>query len=423
MRTLLLFIAFSTVINSSQAMDINKVVRKTLSHNPQIQQFYALEQAAAARKSKAQAPFWPTIETDYAYWTGEQDSQFEDDETSVAAAIARYNLFNGRSDYFRLREASYLASSAVYQRQSIVADIVLAVKGAYIEVLRSRSNVETEEKSVELLERQKFESALRLREGLIARNDLLRVEVELSTAQQRLLRAIGDQANARERLRRIIGSNQMDLEHIQDLAARPLLPTRSFEAMQKEMFFARSELRFLHNRLAADRAAQQAVSGEYLPKVDLVFSYERFGNGTLPEPSDQDYDSDSRAMLEASWVLFSGFDTHYEIKARAKEIDARYQEIRATEDLLTQQLKIALEELQVAEGNLLTAETGLAQAEENYRVNANRYKAQVATTVDLLDAQEFLTRARNEKVKAFYDFHLADVALERILQQGPKLAD
>ena len=72
---------------------------------------------------------------------------------------------------------------------------------------------------------------------------------------------------------------------------------------------------------------------------------------------------------------------------------------------------------------MLTAETGLVQAEENYRVNENRYKAQVATTVDLLDAQEFLTRARNEKVKAFYDFHLADVALERILQLGPKLAD
>ena len=30
-----------------------------------------------------------------------------------------------------------------------------------------------------------------------------------------------------------------------------------------------------------------------------------------------------------------------------------------------------------------------------------------------------LTRARNEKVKAFYDFHLADVALERVLQRGP----
>jgi outer membrane protein TolC len=109
--------------------------------------------------------------------------------------------------------------------------------------------------------------------------------------------------------------------------------------------------------------------------------------------------------------------------ARAQEIRARIQEIRATEEQLTQQLQFALEEMQVAEGNLATAEIGLEQAEENYRVNENRYKARVATTVDLLDAQEFLTRARNEKVKAFYDFHLADVALERVLQRGPRLSE
>ena len=182
-------------------------------------------------------------------------------------------------------------------------------------------------------------------------------------------------------------------------------------------------LRFLVNRLAADRAGRRAVQGDFLPEVDLVLSYERFGNGAFPETGDDDYDSDSRAMIEASWTLFSGFDTHYEMAARAQEIRARIQEIRATEEQLTQQLQFALEEMQVAEGNLATAEIGLEQAEENYRVNENRYKARVATTVDLLDAQEFLTRARNEKVKAFYDFHLADVALERVLQRGPRLSE
>ena len=75
---------------------------------------------------------------------------------------------------------------------------------------------------------------------------------------------------------------------------------------------------------------------------------------------------------------------------------------------LTLQLQTALEAFRVSEENLTTAATAVVQAEENYRVNENRYQANVATTVDLLDAQEFLTRARNEKVKAFYDFHLAE---------------
>jgi outer membrane protein TolC len=147
-------------------------------------------------------------------------------------------------------------------------------------------------------------------------------------------------------------------------------------------------------------------------------SYERFGNNSFPETSDTDYDSDSRAMIEASWTLFSGFDTRYELASRKHEIDAKRREIKATEDLLTLQLQTALEELRVARGNLETARTAQAQAEENFRVNENRYKARVATTVDLLDAQEFLTRARNEQIKALYDLHLAAAVLDRVLERN-----
>jgi outer membrane protein TolC len=258
---------------------------------------------------------------------------------------------------------------------------------------------------------------------LIARNDLLRVEVELSTAQQRLLRAEGDQHNTRKALARTLGRGLDKGETIEDFSKLPEPPHSEFADLQQRMFFARSELRFLHNLLAAQHSGQKAVRGDYLPEVDLVLSYERFGDGGLPQTSDSNYDSYSRAMVEANWTLFSGFDTHYEIAGRREEIRARQKEIRATEDQLTLQLQVALEEHRVAQGNLETAELGVEQAEENYRVNENRYKARVATTVDLLDAQEFLTRARNEQVKARYDLYLAAVALERILEQGPSLPE
>jgi outer membrane protein TolC len=63
----------------------------------------------------------------------------------------------------------------------------------------------------------------------------------------------------------------------------------------------------------------------------------------------------------------------------------------------------------------------VTQAEENYRVNENRYQANVASTVDLLDAQEFLTRARNERVKAQYDLFRSAAVIERVLERGPTL--
>ncbi len=128
-----------------------------------------------------------------------------------------------------------------------------------------------------------------------------------------------------------------------------------------------------------------------------------------------------RAILQASWNLFNGFDTRYELVGREHEIRARQEEVKVTENRLTLQLQTALEAFRVSERNLATAGTAALQAEENYRVNENRYQANVASTVDLLDAQRFLTLARNERVKAQYDLYLSAAVIERVLERGPTL--
>ena len=404
--------------NSAPALTIEEAVNDALKFNPQIQQFFELENAAVSRSDQAEAPFWPQIDANYSYWKGDRDPSLESQELSLAETSASYNLFNGGSDWFSLQEAKHLASAANYKYQSIVADVILEVKEAYIGVLRTERTVETERKSVELLEEQRNETQLRLDQGLLARNDLLRVDVEMATAQQILEVAKGRFEIARKRLARALGRPLDEKESFSDLKLEPVEP-ESEEVLSHEMFTRRSELKFLYSLLDAQNAGKKAVRGDFLPEVDLVLSYNRFGNHGLPQTSDTDYDSESKAILQASWTLFSGFDTRHELVGREHEIRARQKEVKATEDQLTLQLQTALEGFRVSERNLATAETAELQAEENYRVNDNRYRANIATTVDLLDAQEFLTRARNERVKALYDLHLSAVVIERVLERGP----
>lgn len=406
--------------NPASALTIDQAVNDALKYNPQIQQFFEFENAAISRSDQAEAPFWPRIDAGYRYWSGDRDPALDSKALSLVDTSASYNLFNGGSDWFSLQEAKHLASAANYKYQSIVADVILAVKDAYIRVLRAERTVETESKSVELLEKQRNETQLRLDQGLLARNDLLRVDVEMATAQQILEVAKGRFEIARNTLARTLGRPLGGQEVMSELTLEPVAPEPD-EELSKEMFARRSELKFLYSLLDAQKAGKKAVQGDLLPEVDLVLSYDRFGNHGLPQTSDTDYDSDSRAILQASWTLFSGFDTRHELVGREHEIRARQNEVKATEDELTLQLQTALEAFRVSERNLATAETAELQAEENYRVNDNRYRANIATTVDLLDAQQFLTRARNERVKALYDLHLSAVVIERVLERGPTL--
>lgn len=420
---LILWLALLTLGNNpAQALTIDQAVADALQHNPEIQQFLEIEYAAGARTDQARAPFWPRIDTNYTYWRGDRDPYLDSRRLSKVEARAGYNLFNGGSDWFRLHEAKHRESAANYQRRSIIADIVLETKEAYIEILRTKREVETEGKSVELLEQQRHDTQLRLEQGLIARNDLLRVDVEMATAQQQLALAEGRFKIARKVLAKTLGRVLGSEEEISDFSLEPVPPGQE-EELRQEMFAKRSELHYLRYLLAAQKSGRKAVQGDLMPDVDLVLSYDRFGNDSLPETSDTDYDSESKAILQASWTLFSGFDTSYELVGRKHEIRARQEELKATEDQLTLQLQTALEAFRVSESNLVTAVTAVTQAEENYRVNENRYKANIATTVDLLDAQEFLTRARNEQVKAQYDLFRSAAVIERVLERGPTLQE
>jgi outer membrane protein TolC len=78
-------------------------------------------------------------------------------------------------------------------------------------------------------------------------------------------------------------------------------------------------------------------------------------------------------------------------------------------------VKQAYLEMLRSEKNVGVSETSIAQAEENLRMNEERYKYQVATATDVLDAVVLLAQARVNYVSALADFNIAKAALDRAM--------
>ena len=85
------------------------------------------------------------------------------------------------------------------------------------------------------------------------------------------------------------------------------------------------------------------------------------------------------------------------------------------EDDIRLEVKRAMLELETAEKNIPTTKKAIEQGEENLRVNEERYKAQVTTITEVLDAQSLLTRARVDYYRAIYNHYLAKAKLHRAL--------
>jgi outer membrane protein TolC len=71
--------------------------------------------------------------------------------------------------------------------------------------------------------------------------------------------------------------------------------------------------------------------------------------------------------------------------------------------------------MQVAERNIRTAEKSIEQAEENLRMNEERYKYQVSTQTDVVNAVTLLAQARVNYYGALSDFNVAKAQLERAM--------
>ncbi|HQP32406.1 MAG TPA: TolC family protein, partial [Deltaproteobacteria bacterium] len=72
-------------------------------------------------------------------------------------------------------------------------------------------------------------------------------------------------------------------------------------------------------------------------------------------------------------------------------------------------------ELKDAEGQVGVTVKAIAQADENFRISQERYKEQVGTATEVLDAQTLLTRARADHANALGDYQIGYARLERAM--------
>ena len=400
---------------SGFALTLDEAIEAALQNHQQIEQSRANAALSQAAVGSARAAFLPSVDLDYSYLERDDDPKSFGEQSSTLSLGASLNLFNGLSDYHTYRAAQQRAKGADFRLQGVRADIVLETEQAFIEVLRAVRSVATAAEGVELLERQKRDTELKFEYGLIARNDLLRIEVELSSAKQDLLRAEGQQQIARRQLERTIGLRLPAEETLAELtdASLPQIDMNQAPSYRQQMMASRSELNFLRQELKATKRERRANKGSYLPQLDLAVAHEEYGDDLSPTSNNSD---DNLLTLSASWNLFDGFAREKSIAATDARMRAVAAELRDTEAALVLQLETALQNLRIANGRLLEAKTGVTSAEENYRVTENRFQQQQATTVDLLDAQFLLTRSRNQEINARYDLLLSAAQLERILE-------
>lgn len=327
---------------------------------------------------------------------------------------ARQPLFAG-GGILANYEASRIGTEIVrLEETTTVQDLVQEVKIAYFNILKADRIHAVARQSVERLTAHRDTAQGFYDVGIIPRNDLLYAEVELANGRQLLVRAENSLEMAKSKFNTLLRREINAPVEIEDtLNDRPF--AKPLDGCITAALENRPEIRSYAFRLEQAKSLVKLARSEYYPNVGLVGNYARYGD--TPGVAGSPYrDQESwYVMAVANWNFWEWGKTKNRVDAGLSRENQAADILTNIREQIALEVKNAWLLLHEAEKQVHVAKKTTEQAEENFRINTERYREQVGTSTDVIDAQTLLTKARSDHDNALGDYSIGRAKLERAM--------
>jgi outer membrane protein TolC len=240
--------------------------------------------------------------------------------------------------------------------------------------------------------------------GVLAYSEQLHAEVAYADALRQYKKSVRKTRIAQAGLKNTLSSRETITPVSRFFFTRKIKP---LEAYIEE---ARNNNHLLKKITARKEQAIQGVKAQksaHMPRVYLFGTYELYQDDlTLLEPK-------WAAGVGVNFSIFEGYSTTHKITAAKKLKDqVQYIEAKAKRDVEMLVEKIH-NELMMEIEQFEALETTLVFVNENVRVRNRAFKAGMATSLSVVDAQLALSKVKIERLNAVYGL---DVALAKLLE-------
>lgn len=361
-----------------------------------------------ARESAAFRALLPSLSlsSSHTQYYENDSSGFEGDSHSAALAVTQ-PLYRGRSLWAGWKTSELNLDKAQLAEHRAIQQLARDIKAGWYELHRARKVRDETEKSLERLQQHAKNARAFYAEGKYWRNDVLQAEVEVARGKQRLAEANNAFTLAASRLNQLLRRD----------VATPLHPadTMAFSPLDMQLDAAfslaasrRPELRQAAIDVKTAKYGEITAEAGAHPSIDLSANW----NTSATTVGFNDHQDTQTVLVTMSWPLFQWGRTLKQVEAAQATTRQVTLTLKALQDRVQLEVQQAFLDAQAAAEQVGVLEQALEQAEENYRVNQIRYREQLSSANDLLDAQALLTSTRIEYVTALASYLTALADLE-----------
>jgi outer membrane protein TolC len=309
----------------------------------------------------------------------------------------------------------------LYQQE--VLDQLSNVMNAYWELVFSRRNLEVQRVSLEsALELERVNEA-RVKAGSSPRADLLQAKAQSAQRRNSVIEAKSAILAAQDRLLQLLnwsGKTERQWERPVEPTDRPTSFSLTLEYDDTSLIGEAIETRpdFKASQLSVEIAEinRRVANWQRLPQLDLLGEYGLNGvddsaNGAFSEVRQNDYE-DSFLGAEFRYPLFNR-------RARGESLATKGELQRSeilrdqTELLLVTDVRAASRAIRTAQESIEASDAQVKAAAETLDVERRRLDVGGSTTFNVLQFQEDLAEAEVAQVRAYVDYQLGLIELER----------
>lgn len=285
-------------------------------------------------------------------------------------------------------------------------DLALSARKAFYTVILTRQMAGAVDEAVESMTRHVQEAIAYHSQKIVPKLDLLRAEEKLADLRQQQLYAHNNIDLAQTSLNYVLGVD-MDTRYVYDDAPRPMPMPGDLETCMAAAMENRPEISAMDAQIRMAKEQIAVAQSDYLPILALVGEAHRY------EPENDD--PSAQIGIVASMDLFDNGRTSHK-KAQAgrgleKALIAKKQlsrGIRLEVEKAYHDAQAAFKSIDVAQKSLDTAREALDAARTRYRVG-------LSTSLERLDAEVSLTRAKTNHIQALSMYNIAVAELERAM--------
>lgn len=289
--------------------------------------------------------------------------------------FAGFRIKNG------IRSAEYLEKAAQLDADAQQQEVVMNIVAAYINLYKAREAVKLVEESLQQSQQRVKDFTNMEQNGILAKNDLLKAQLQESNTSLALLDAKNNSQVANYNMDLLLGLDEETALELDSLGDADLPQIESVGELREQAVTNREDLQALAQREKASATAIKIAKADYLPSVGFRGGYMAADLNNILTLTN--------AMNFGVGISFN-LASLYKGGAKVQQAEEKHEQVLLMRAQLSDQVKSqvfkSFSDYQESVQRMAVYEKAKQQAEENYRIVKNKHQNSLATTTELLDA-------------------------------------